>query len=136
MLEKTLELRIDWGDMDLLGHVNNLAIVGYLQSARVEFSDAVGLRVYPGMEFGPIEAATEVRFLKQLRYPGRVTVHTFVAEIKHTSFILDHRIIDAAGEVAVHGREVIVCFDFVRQEKTPIPEAIRAELRRYLPDKA
>ena len=132
MLEKKLTLRIDWRDMDMLGHVNNLAIVSYFQSARVEFSEAVGLRVHPGMTFGPIEAATEVRFLKQLRYPGQVTVCTSVAEIRNTSFVLDHRIIDDAGDLAARGKEVIVCFDFVKQVKTPIPEAIRAELEAYL----
>lgn len=134
MKEQLLTLRIDWRDMDLLGHVNNLAIVSYFQSARVLFSESIGLAAYPGMELGPIEAATQVQFTKQLRYPGQVTVHTTLIEIKNTSFIIEHRIVDDAGDVAAVGREVIVCFDFVKQVKTPIPEAVRAKLEARLPE--
>ena len=132
MKEQTLTLRIDWSDLDLLGHVNNVAIIRYFQSARVVFSEAAGLKVFPGMETGPIEAATEVRFLKQLRYPGTVTIRTSVAEIGTTSFVLSHRITDEAGDVAVRGREVIVCFDFVRQVKMAIPPGIREKLLPFL----
>ena len=136
MKEQTLTLRIDWSDLDLLGHVNNVAIIRYFQSARVVFSEAAGLTVFPGMETGPIEAATEVRFLKQLRFPGTIVVHTSVAEIGTTSFVLDHRIVDEAGDLAAHGREVIVCFDFVRQVKMPIPPRIREKLLPFLPSDA
>ena len=136
MKEQSLTLRIDWRDMDMLGHVNNLAIVSYFQSARVLFSESVGLAARPGMETGPIEAATQVQFTKQLRYPGQVTVHTKLVEIKNTSFIIEHRITDEAGDVAAVGREVIVCYDFVRQTKMPIPAAVRAKLEAYLPEKS
>ncbi|MCI5779146.1 MAG: acyl-CoA thioesterase [Lentisphaeria bacterium] len=133
MEEQELELRIDWSHLDLLGHVNNLAIVGYFQAARVMLSEKVGLPVFPGMRVGPIEAATEIQFTKQLHYPGHVRVCTSVAEIKQTSFILSHRIYDDAGDLAARGREVIVCFDFVRQVKIPLPEPVRAALSGYLP---
>ena len=133
MKEQSLTLRIDWRDMDMLGHVNNLAIVSYFQSARVLFSESVGLAARPGMETGPIEAATQVQFTKQLRYPGQVTVHTTLIEIKNTSFIIEHRIVDDDGDVAAVGKEVIVCFDFVKQVKTPIPAEVRAKLEARLP---
>ena len=134
MKEQSLTLRIDWRDMDMLGHVNNLAIVSYFQSARVLFSESIGLAAYPGMELGPIEAATQVQFTKQLRYPGHVTVRTTLVEIKNTSFVIEHRITDDAGDTAAIGKEVIVCFDFVRQVKTPIPPEVRAKLEAYLPE--
>lgn len=132
MEEQELELRIDWSHLDLLGHVNNLAIVEYFQAARVMLSEKVGLPVFPGMRVGPIEAATEIQFTKQLHYPGKVRVRTSVAEIKNTSFILSHRIYDDVGDVAARGREVIVCFDFGRQVKMPLPEPVRAALSGYL----
>ena len=58
MKAQLLELRIDWSELDLLGHVNNVSIVKYCQAARIIFVTAVGLPLSPGMEFGPIEAAT------------------------------------------------------------------------------
>jgi acyl-CoA thioesterase FadM len=38
-----LELRIDWSDIDLFGHINNLAILRYVQAARVNYLEIIGL---------------------------------------------------------------------------------------------
>lgn len=127
-----LQLRIDWGDMDLLGHVNNVSIIRYLQAGRVMFMAAIGLPAFAGMKTGPIEAATEIQFRKQLRFPGNVTVCTTVREVKNTSIILDHEIYDDAGELAVSAMEVIVHFDFVNQVKIPLTDELRANISDYM----
>ena len=132
MKAQRLDIRIDWGELDLLGHVNNVSIVRYCQAARILFVDSVGLHPYPGMPFGPIEAATSLQFSGQLRYPGSVSVYTTLEEIKHTSFILEHRIFDQKGTLAVTCTEVIVCFDFVAQSKVPVPDEIRHNIEAYV----
>jgi acyl-CoA thioester hydrolase len=38
-----LELRIDWSEIDLFGHVNNLAILKFTQAARVNYLERIGL---------------------------------------------------------------------------------------------
>ena len=131
MKTQLLKLRIDWSELDLLGHVNNVSIVKYCQAARIEYVTGVGLALTPGMEFGPIEAATSLQFLKQLRYPGMVSIYTFVKETKHTSFILEHHIYREDGQLAVVCTEVIVCFDFVNQVKVPIPDRIHQQMQEY-----
>ena len=70
-----LSLRIDWGDQDLLGHVNNVSIIRYLQAGRVMFMEKIGLPAFPGMKTGPIEAATQIQFRKQLFFPGHVAMY-------------------------------------------------------------
>ena len=124
-----LNLRIDWGDQDLLGHVNNVSIVRYLQAGRVMFMENIGLPAYLGMKTGPIEAATEIQFRKQLRFPGNVRVFTAVREVKNTSIVLDHQIYDDAGDLAVSAMEVIVHFDFVNQTKIPLTDQLRENIR-------
>ncbi len=132
MRKQLLKLRIDWGDMDLLGHVNNVAIVRYLQAGRVMFMEKVGLPAFAGMKTGPIEAATEIQFKKQLHFPGHVEVHTGVREVKNTSIILDHQIYDDAGVLAVQAMEVIVHFDFVNQTKIPLTGQLRQKITGYV----
>ena len=132
MKRQILKLRIDWGDMDLLGHVNNVAIVRYLQAGRVMFMENIGLPAFVGMKTGPIEAATEIQFRKQLHFPGDVEVRTGVREVKNTSIILDHQIFDASGELAVSAMEVIVHFDFVNQTKIPLTGELRKNIAAYL----
>ncbi|MBR2625489.1 MAG: acyl-CoA thioesterase [Lentisphaeria bacterium] len=126
-----LKLRIDWGDMDLLGHVNNVSIIRYLQAGRVMFMEKIGLPAYAGMKTGPIEAATEIQFRKQLYFPGNVEVRTGVREVKNTSIILEHEVYDDAGDLAVSGMEVIVHFDFTNQCKIPLTDELRENIVRY-----
>ena len=126
-----LELPIDWSDLDLLGHVNNVAIIRYFQSARVVFCENIGLPAVPGMHFGPIEAATEVKFCKQLHYPGKVCLKTVVTEVKNTSFILEHQLFDQNGELAAIGKEVIVYFDFQKQVKLPLTDELKTALKSH-----
>ena len=126
-----LKLRIDWGDQDLLGHVNNVSIIRYLQAGRVMFMENIGLPAFPKMKTGPIEAATEIQFRKQLHFPGNILVKTRIREVKTTSIILDHQVYDDAGELAVSAMEVIVHFDFVRQCKIQLTDEIRENIEKY-----
>ena len=125
---QTLEIKIDWSDLDLLGHVNNVAIIRYFQSGRVTFCDSIGIPAVPGMHFGPIEAATEVKFCKQIHYPSTITLQTAVIEVKNTSFILEHKIFDHTGEIAAVGKEVIVYFDFQKQTKIMLTDELKNKL--------
>jgi acyl-CoA thioester hydrolase len=96
-----LELRIDWSDIDLFGHVNNLAILKYVQAARVLYLEAIGLmQSQSENKTGPILANINCQFRKPLFYPGKVTVYSKVDEIKNTSFRIHHAIYDDHNEIA------------------------------------
>lgn len=121
-----IELRIDWSEMDLFGHVNNLAILKYIQAARVQFLENTGImRLHAETGIGPVLASTSCQFKKQLRYPGRVTVHSKVEAIKNTSFQMRVVVLDEAREIVAEGLDVIVMFDYRSNRKHAIPEAIR-----------
>jgi len=38
-----LEIKLDWSEMDLFGHINNVAYFKYAQSARVNYLEEVGI---------------------------------------------------------------------------------------------
>ena len=56
-------VRIDWSDLDLLGHVNNIAFSRFFQAARVEYCGHIGMNVHQGMATGPILAASRVQLI-------------------------------------------------------------------------
>lgn len=131
MFECTLEteLTIDWSDIDLLGHVNNLAIMRYMQTARVLFFEALGMSPDSKEQgIGPIMASVQGQFRKQLQYPGRVRVLSVIDEMRTTSMSMKHLVLSASGEVAAQGSDVIVIYDFVRQVKHPIPDSLRSAI--------
>lgn len=65
-----LQLRIDWSEMDLFGHVNNVAYFKYIQAARVNYWEISMLsKLFSEMKLGPILLSTGCQFIRPLFYP-------------------------------------------------------------------
>ena len=70
-------------------------------------------------------AAAKVDFLRQLHFPGNVTIHTRCGGIRHTSLTLLYDLLDDAGTLCARSEEVIVHFDFRKQTPIPMTDEIR-----------
>ena len=123
--------RIDWSDLDLLGHVNNIAFSRFIQAARVEYCGHVGLNVYPGMTTGPILAASRVQFLSQLFFPGDVRILTRCKKAGGTSIVLEHALFSDNGTLAAFAEDVVVRYDFAAKTKIPLSDEIREKIVSY-----
>lgn len=126
----SLSLPVAWGEMDALGHVNNVVYFRYLECARVEFMRRCGmteLRTPEGI--GVILQHVQCRFRRPIVFPDTVTITARVASIESDRFTLDHEIISAAQDlVAAVGTSTIVTYDYTNKTKVPIP----ADLRRAI----
>lgn len=122
----SLSIRLDWADLDLFGHVNNVAFFKYIQAARVSFCEQAGLTSLnePG-RLGFMVASSQCQFKKPLHYPGEITVLTTADWIKNSSFQLSHRIFNQCNELAAEGTDVLVVFDYEKKTKVNVPEEIR-----------
>lgn len=121
-----LILRIDWSEMDMFGHVNNVAFMKYVQASRVNYWEGVGITaLHQATNIGPMLASTSCQFKKPLFYPGTVAIQANISFIKNTSFGIKHQIFDADGNLAAEADDVMVLFDFNKNEKAPFPSDIR-----------
>ena len=123
--------RIDWSDLDLLGHVNNIAFSRFIQAARVEYCSRVGLEVYSGMTTGPILAASRVQFLSQLFFPGNVRILTRCRKAGSTSIVMEHALFSDNGTLCALAEDVVVRYDFAAKTKIPLGDAIREKIVTY-----
>ena len=123
--------RIDWSDLDLLGHVNNIAFSRFFQAARVEYCAHIGLKVFQGMTTGPILAASRVQFAAQLFFPGNVRILTHVKNAGNSSIVLEHALYDDGGTLCAFAEDVVVRFDFKAGTKIPLGDEIRAMIADY-----
>ncbi len=123
----TLVLPIVWGDMDALGHVNNILYFKQFESARMEYFRRSGLMErFERTRIGPILASTTCQFRHPVRYPDSVTIHAGIAELRTTSFTMYYRTFCGGGaRLAAEGSAVIVIYDYVKGEKSPIPAEVR-----------
>jgi acyl-CoA thioester hydrolase len=126
-----LELRIDWSELDLFGHVNNVSIMKYFQAARVLYLEKIGLmQSQAETKIGPILASATCQFRKPLHYPGRVVVHCRVDLVKSSSFRIAHRLVDDSGDLAAEAQDIIVLYDFNQGTKTAITGSLRETITR------
>ncbi|MBK9329320.1 MAG: acyl-CoA thioesterase [Sphingobacteriales bacterium] len=124
-----LELRIDWSELDFFGHVNNVAISKYIQSARVNLLERLGLMQSQYTDkIGPILASMKCQFIKPLSYPGQVILFAAVDQIKNTSFQIQYEIVNDKKEIISQAQDVIVLYDYAKNTKLAIPEDIRQKI--------
>ncbi len=124
-----LKLRIDWSEMDLFGHVNNVSFFKYMQAARVNYWEVLGLSdSYERTKIGPILASSQCDFKRPLFYPGNITVQSGVESIGETSFCILHQIVNEKNEIVAEGKDVVVLFDFNTNKKMSIPDSIREQV--------
>lgn len=127
-----LELRIDWSDLDMYKHVNNISFMRYMQSGRVNFWEASGIyEMYENTNMGTMLVSTQCDFKKSLYYPGKAKVKTKIDFIKNTSFGLNHLILNEADEVCAEGKDVVVCYDFEKDKTFIIPDDLREQLSKF-----
>jgi acyl-CoA thioester hydrolase len=123
-------IRVQWGDMDALGHVNNARYFTWFESARMALFERVGLATAGTPEIGPILAHTRCDFLAPVRYPADVLAGARIARLGTTSFTMDYGIaLATAPETPVaRGEGVVVLIDYRTGDKVPIPPALRDAL--------
>jgi acyl-CoA thioester hydrolase len=120
---------IFWGDMDALGHVNNVTYFRYMEQARVAFFE----RLVPVDELwkktGIVVVNASCDFRRALFYPGEVEVRLFVEPPRRTSVrtLYEMRRVDDP-HVFAEGGAVVVFIDGATQRAIAIPPHVRARL--------
>jgi acyl-CoA thioester hydrolase len=124
---------VRWGDMDAMGHVNNTVYFRYLEQARVEWLETMGLPPEP-MGSGPVVINAHCTFIRQLKYPATIEVRTLVGPPGRSSFqaVQEIREIGADGapeeELTSLGGAKIVWVDSNIGKSVPLPDLLRSLL--------
>jgi len=126
-----LHLRLDWSEMDLFGHINNVMYFKFIQASRVNYWEHVGfLNRYFKEKIGPILVSTGCQFSKPLFYPDNITIEVRVEFIKNTSIGLHHRILNGKKELCAEAHDVIVLYNFAKNEKVIIPMELKEAMAK------
>src|SRR5688572_15448596 len=125
-----LSLRIDWADLDLFGHVNNVVFFRYIQAARVNYCEHIGLTsLNDNDQLSFMVASSQCHFKRPLKYPDSIEVATRAAWLKNTSLQLEYLIRNSEKEIVAEASDVIVVYDHHKKEKVVISEALRNVIR-------
>jgi acyl-CoA thioester hydrolase len=126
-----LRLRIDWADLDLFGHVNNVMFFKYIQAARVNYCERIGLTSLNDIsKLSFMVASSQCQFKKPLLYPGEIIVYTRVDWIRNSSLQLSYFLIDSNDNLVAEASDVIVVFDHHKKTKVVISPLLRKEIEK------
>jgi acyl-CoA thioester hydrolase len=125
----TSRIPVRWGDMDALGHVNNTVYFRYMEQARVEWLEELGLRVEPGQPDGVVIVNASCTFLVPVTYPATVEVKLFVGSPGRSSIPTYYEMY-CLGEETLYaeGAAKVVWIDGRTGKSAPLPEHLRARL--------
>jgi acyl-CoA thioester hydrolase len=125
-----IEIPIAWGEMDSFQHVNNVAYFRYFESARILYSEKLGLHKYKDETgIGPILGSTSCKYRLPLTYPDTVSVGTKIIDIAEDRFTMKYVIVSHKHQkIAAEGDGVVVMYDYREGKKTAIPEEIRKRI--------
>ena len=127
----SVELPVQWGEMDSFAHVNNVTYLRWFETARIAYFEAAGILARMESErIGPILARSTIDYKIPLTYPDRVTAQAAVTKLGNTSFTMAMRLTSGSrgGAVAAEGENVIVLVDYRTQHKVPLWDGLRARI--------
>jgi acyl-CoA thioester hydrolase len=122
-------MRMRWGDMDALGHMNNTIYFRYFEQARISWFDRIGVD-YRTQTEGPVLGDISCRFLLPIVYPADLEVTLQAGPPRRSAFSLFSEIREALEPARVYARAeaVMVWIDLAAGRSRPLPESIRALL--------
>jgi len=132
-----VEIKVPWGDIDGAGHVNNARYFTYFETARVEAYFRMTGRAATSRiaDLDIILASAKCDFRAQANMGDALLVSVRPTRVGETSFSLRYEIKRKAdGALVAEGESVQVCFDYEKQQKRRVPDAMRKAIEAGLPE--
>ena len=122
-----------WGDCDALGHINNVMLLRYIESGRLDyFVRLCGFSLAPDMKQGFVIANLEVAFLAQVHHPSALEVGTRMIRLGNSSFDVGASIFKPGEDIPVlTTKAVCVWLDLVNNCSQRIPDDVRQTIIEF-----
>lgn len=123
-------IRVKWGEMDVLGHVNNTVFFRYSEDGRIDYIDTITRDASTETNQSPILADLQCSFMQQLHYPAHVEIGTRTRRIGRSSLRLEQGLFVADSDQLIASySSIVVWFDYGAQTSMRIPDTIRERIR-------
>jgi len=114
-----------FGDLDVLHHVNNVAMASLFQEARVRSYHQIRAQV-PEWTGGIVVASLSIAYLREALYPAAMTSGFAILEAGRTSFKVAQALFQDGACVST--ADVVQVYRGEDGASAPLPEKLRAHL--------
>jgi len=119
-----LTFPIRWGDMDALGHVNNIMYFRYFEQVRLDWYGSLGNTSLGTENKGLVIVDNHAEYLQPLVYPATITVSMGAHTPGRSSFDSTYTIADD-NQLYTRGSAKVVWVDLTKNKSTRMPDKVR-----------
>jgi len=127
----SIDLPVQFRDIDVMGHVNHATYLQYMETARVELARSLG-QVKKGFRSSFILASAHCEFKKPITDERRITVSVWVSRIGDRSWDLDYSIRGPRRAEYAVGRTTQVAYDYKTRSAVQISGKLKRDLAKHL----
>jgi acyl-CoA thioester hydrolase len=125
-----LSIEVPYGDIDAMGHLNNVAYLRYLEWARQKYWLAMrASRDFMDIDF--VLARTEIDYRASARMGDRLEIEIRVSRVGASSFDFSYRVTAANGTLVAEAKTTQVAYDWAARRSKPLSEERRREIERF-----
>lgn len=126
------DIQIRFGDIDMMGHVNNGIQLSYLDVARMQYFMGIFGQTINPQDVSPIVAHLEIDFLAPIFLMDTISVETKISRIGNKSLNISQNIINKlTGKILTQTNQVMVCYSPKNKESINIPEILRIRIEEF-----
>jgi len=126
------KIQIRFGDIDIMGHVNNGVQLSYLDLGRLDYFEQVYGQTINWNDAALIVAHLEIDYLSPILLKDHIEVHTCIHKIGNKSVGMTQNIVDAiTGEIKTKTSQVMVAYSQKLGESISVPETLKIRIREF-----
>ena len=125
-----LTIEVPYGDIDAMGHLNNVVYLRYLEWARQKY----WLTMRGSSDFWDIDfvvARTEIDYRSSVSMGETLMIDVRVSRMGNSSFDFSYAVRGGDGRLVAEAKTTQVSFDWSTRSKKPLPEERRREIEAF-----
>ena len=128
----TVKQPLQWGEMDMHNHVNNVWFFRYIENARIAYYEKIKKYEFEketGISF--ILASATCQYLSPLTYPDTVIAGAQITTIDKDCAIIGYRLVSNKNKrLAAKAQTTIVSYDFTKNNKVLFPDELKKRIMK------
>lgn len=131
----SLELPVQWGDMDAAQHVNNTVYLRWIESARIKMFQKMNGGMYEFKKIVPILAWQDCKYIFPVTYPDQILVAMDIIELLEDRVICEGKIYSKShSRLVAISKSTLMAYDMEELKKHPFPQTWRKSLVDFYGD--
>ncbi|MBE0366906.1 acyl-CoA thioesterase [Pseudoalteromonas aurantia] len=130
------KVNVVWGEMDALGHVNNVSYFRYFETARIDFLSQTGLlSILSEPSHSPVLRDTYAQYKRPVTFPDTLHIGSYITDIKEDRFTMRYEAFSESQQaICTTGYASVVMFNMNSGQKAAIPSNMLTILKQYTLD--